>query len=81
MSKISQREARRLRREVKRLEEVIREQRRYWATEWPNSTVLGRLAVPSETQAMVRTARILKHAVVVTLEGENLKFFGLELPK
>lgn len=78
---ISQNEAYRLKRRVVSLEAILTGQKKYWATDWPSSTVLGRFEVNVELQAIVRTARLLEHAVVCTIEGAQLKLFGLRLPK
>ena len=76
MTKISQREARRLKRENIRLEKILSEQRNDWRGEWPEGTIIGRLKTGDVTLAIVDTARRLNHAVVVTKQGEDIVFFG-----
>lgn len=69
--KISQREARRLRKRVYELERILDAQKSQWSSEWPSSTCIGGINVDPATHASIKTARLLKHAVVVTVVGEN----------
>ena len=79
---ISQREARRLKRENNRLLKMLADQRKDWRGEWPEGIVIGRLSpAPSPIRYQVATARRLKHAVVCTVQGDDVVFYGAELPK
>jgi len=79
---ISQREAKRLRRENVRLLKMLSEQRKDWRGEWPEGTVICRLTqAPDAIRFCVETARRLHHAVVCTVQGTDVVFFGAELPK
>jgi len=81
---ISQREARALRKRVRELETLQRQQRTTWGDEWPDAVIIGglQLDTPSLTIQAVHTARRLKHAVVaVPTDGNKaLIFFALPLP-
>jgi hypothetical protein len=79
MSKISQREARRLRRRVTELEGVLRDQRVRWASSWPSGTVVARITPDATTKAIIQTARKLEHAVVAVIDGDNLAFFACDI--
>ena len=75
--KISQREARRLKRKLRNLEESLEIQKRKWLNEYPTYECIDRIRnAPETTRACVRTARTLKHAVVVTVQGDDLVFFA-----
>jgi hypothetical protein len=78
---IPQREAQRLKKRVRLLEEELDGQRRSWASEWPHGVNIATLAIDREAAASVRTARMLKHAVVATVSGNELKLHALRLPK
>jgi len=77
--KISQREARRLRKRNRELEQILEEQQSRWNTEWPCSKLIGDILPGDGIMQAVRTARILNHAVVVVPENAKLRFFALEL--
>ena len=81
MKKISQREARQLRKEVGELKAKLSEQRYQWAREWPGGTHLRTIQCHPETSAVIDTARALKHAVVVVPERDQhkLRLYGLPL--
>lgn len=64
MKKISQREARALRKRVAALEEQARHQRRAWARDYPGGVHIGSQAVDPLTIARIATARKLGHPVV-----------------
>ena len=53
MAKISQREARQLRKRVAELERQISNQRHAWAAEWPGGVHLCSIAVTSAERAAV----------------------------
>lgn len=71
MTKISQREARELKRRVARLENELDRQRNAWATEWPGGAHIRTVPVDDVTREAVRVSRLLKHAVVVTINSNG----------
>lgn len=82
---ISQREARRLRKDVVALQSVLNTQRRTWAQEYIGGVEIARIhwddALDSRLVA-VRTARKLNHAVVVVGDdGGTLRLVALPHPK
>lgn len=78
---ISQREARKLRKRVAELENILQRQKRAFTSEWPSSVSIARL-IPSDVHmACIKTARKLDHAVVVVPDGNELVFFASVLPK
>ena len=82
MTKISQREARRLKKKVTELENILDMQQGRWSSDWPSSTQIGRLKnIDPVTKTMVGTARVLHHAVVVTIDGDDLVFWGCQAGK
>lgn len=78
--KISQREARRLRKRVAELEEADRVRRSAWHSDWPGGVHLTGFVAHSDIVAQVKTARKLGHAVVVTNTGDNLQLYACKLP-
>ena len=80
---ISQREARRARKELEQLRNQERARRNAWTMEWPRGVHLCDLVVSQEEWAQVSTARKLKHAVVIThVVGEgalHLRLYALPL--
>lgn len=64
--KISQREARRLRKRVESLERVIEGQRRSWSAEFPHGVHIATVTVTAADAAAIFTARKLGHAVVLS---------------
>lgn len=82
--KISQREARRLRKRVSELEGAIEKQRRIWGQEYVGGVHLMPLTFSESCHlpAVVKAARKMGHAVVVTGDdGQTLNFYALPLPK
>lgn len=78
--KISQAEARALKKRVAEFESLERTRRNAWATEWPKGISIDALGVAASTAAAVRTARKLKHAVVATIDDNNtLRLFAMPL--
>lgn len=76
---ISQREARRMRRRLRELDGM----KRGWGKEWPEGKCIltarkGEMLTEEDT-AIIRTARLLGHPVVVTSEGDTLYFHGMDL--
>ena len=78
---ISQREARRLRKRVEELESLENKRRRSWVTEYPGGVYLASSSPAPHIHAMVKTARKLGHAVVVTAHNDNgeIQFYALPL--
>ena len=80
MSKISQREAHELRRRVARLENELDRQRNAWATEWPGGAHIRTVTVDDAALQAVRVSRLLKHAVVVTINSDGrLNLYAMPL--
>jgi hypothetical protein len=81
--RISQREARRLRKRVTELESVLVNQRRLYSQEWFGGVEIGRFTFNSNyISEVVRTARKLGHAVVaVGDDSETVRFVALPHPK
>lgn len=80
--KISQREARRVRKRVRELEEMENKRRMTWKSDYPGGVFLVGINVQSNVHAMAKTARKLGHAVVVTTNGENeLQLYALPLAR
>lgn len=80
MKKISQREARRLQRELARLENQQQGQRAVFARDYPGGVhILTYSFRDSETIATFKTARRLGHAIVATIPDSNgdVKFFAI----
>ena len=75
---ISQREARRLRKRNKELEDRFAAQNRRWCSEFPGATVLHRIEPSDVTKAIVETSSALQHAVVVTIQSGRLTFWGVK---
>lgn len=78
--KISQREARRLKKRVAELEKMDEGRRKSWQSDYPGGVFLTGITVQPSVHAMAHTARKLGHAVVVTTNGENVvQFYALKL--
>ncbi len=76
--RISQREARRLRRRIEELERLIADQRRTYRQEWIGGVDIGRVEVTDTIAAIVRTARRLEHAVIaVGDDTTTIRFIAL----
>lgn len=74
MARISQREARQLRKRVAELEHTFYLQRRVWAQEYTGGTHIGTVKfgnLESPIPVAVRTARKLKHAVVAIADDSG----------
>lgn len=74
---ISQREARRLRKRVQELEAENAERLRRWSSEWPGGTSIVSVKWDefARVPVAIRTARALRHAVVVTVSNDGLVNF------
>lgn len=85
MVKMSQREARTLKKRVAELEGILDKQRAAWAHEWPEGVHLDTVSVNSSEWAIIRTARKLGHAVVVIPSASDnpnkLHVYGIPLKK
>lgn len=68
---ISQREARELKRRVAELEAMEDRRRNAWADSYPGGTNIATLNIPDSARSEIRVARLLKHAVVVTLSSDG----------
>lgn len=80
MKSISQREARRLRKRVSELESRIIQQRAAWSQEYLGGAQIGTqlFTVDNAIPSIVRTARKLRHAVVVVGDdSQTLRFIAL----
>lgn len=79
---ISQKEARRLKARVRQLEIILEEQRRRWGQYWPGGTNITSLSAPDpRLLTAIETARLLGHAVVVTVESGRIYFYALPHPQ
>lgn len=78
---ISQTEARRLRKRVGQLEEMIAYQRRRYATRWPGGVHVATIHPDTVLHAKLSTAAALDHAIVAVVEGATIRFFALPHPK
>lgn len=82
MSKISQREARRLRKRIAELEKQERDRGNAWCQDWPNGIRIGEVALSAESQltGAILTARKLNHAVVASCnEQGRVTFHAMRL--
>lgn len=78
--KISQREARRMKKRLVELEQMEDRRRQSWRSDYPGGVNLVNIVAQSDVHAMIRTARKLGHAVVVTHNGTSeLQFYALPL--
>lgn len=81
MTKITQGEARRLRKRVAQLEEMIRDERRRWGASYPDGVNIGTFEMSSANAvySAIYTASMLGHAVVCAPLSHN-KFHVYALP-
>ncbi len=81
--RISQREARRLRRELTELRQQIDHERNTWRSDWPNATHLRAFEAPPLVYEAVRVARELGHAVIVIpyRDEPGLRLWAVRLPE
>lgn len=81
--KISQREARRLRRRVQQLETAEIKRRSAWSSEYPGGVNICNILYSQDDfhAVAIRTARKLGHAVVVVERSGELNFMALPLPE
>jgi len=78
--KISQREARRLRKRVQELEKLQADQRNRWAADYPGGITLGTISRSKDwLTGRIDAARMLGHPVVVTQDyGGQLLFIAVQ---
>jgi hypothetical protein len=82
MAKISQREARALKRRVAQLENDFKRQRESWIAEWPGGVHIDNITVQHAEWHIAKTARRLGHAVVVVPGDQpQLKVYACPLLK
>lgn len=83
MSRVSQREARRLRKRVAELEQEESRRRRAWASDYPGGVQITSTkweSAGSTVPTAISTARKLGHAVVAITESDGLvRFLALPL--
>lgn len=72
--RISQTEARRLRKRVQQLEGVLQAERRRWASQYPGGVNIGTFEVSADNAvyAAIFTAQQLEHAVVCVADGNRM---------
>ncbi len=83
-NRISQREARALRKRVAELERVIEGERNAYAAQWPCGVHLGDITwpEPDSRASAVYTARRLGHAVVAIHNGDRtIRLYALPHPE
>lgn len=83
-TRISQREARRLRKRVDELENLEELRLRRWVTNWPMGVNIAseKYEASSLVPVAIRTARALRHAVVATCDVDgNVLFHACRLVK
>jgi hypothetical protein len=81
---ISQREARRLKRQVRVFEDAERRRRRVWGTEYPGGAQVAsaKWEALQSIPVAIRTARKLGHAVVALANDDGeVRFIALPDPK
>lgn len=78
--RISQREARRLRKRVAELEQQERARRNAWSGDWFCGVNIATVTPDPVTLSALKTARLLKHAVVcITDMSDHVRFQALPL--
>ena len=79
--RISQREARRLSKRVDELERAIESQRSVYSQEWFRAVNIATTELHETHATAIRTARRLRHAVVVVGDDTNtVRFMALPSP-
>lgn len=80
MNKISQAEARRLKRRVEELEREERRRRNVYLSVYPGGINIAQAtynSVDSFLPAVVKNSRLLGHAVVVVNDGATLRYYAI----
>ena len=75
----SQREANRLAKRVRQLEDILSQQRKRWSSDWPSSVVIERVKLLEKSVAIISTARALGHAVIAVVQDDSIAFFADKL--
>lgn len=79
--KISQHDARRLRKRVAEFEAQQSARLNRWASEWPSAKKIDTVRLSNTEWHIVRTARACGHAVVlVPRENDNVDVYACRLP-
>jgi len=77
--KISQREARRLKKRVQELELLHAQQHRLWGAEYPGGVSLGRLKLSRDwLMGRIEAARLLGHAIIITEAENEIHFYAMK---
>ena len=76
MKRISRREGQRLRKRVAELEAILDGQKVRWSSEWPASTCLLAREMNDVDMAIIKTARALGKAVIVTIRESKVQFWA-----
>ena len=77
--KISQREARRLKKRVEELEQQRRQERMACTRNYPGGQHLGSLTLGADLfRGRLEGAQLLQHPLVVVLDGAQCKFYALK---
>lgn len=82
MSRISQAEARRLKRRVAELVQAENQRRFGWAQSYPGGTHVGSFSLTDKPRlaGRIEGARMLQHAIVATIEGDGVTVNLFALP-
>ena len=80
-ARISQREARQLRKRVRELSYIIERQKQRWSGREfaPGYVAIAESRPNSDVRAAIDTARNLKHEVVAIVDGEIVRYFADKL--
>lgn len=80
--KISQREARLMKKRVVELEEIEEARRAVWNQDYPGGVNIDQINAGNDSSARsVKVARMLGHAVVAVNAGDIIKFYALPASK
>lgn len=77
--KISQREARRLKKRVEELESAESRRRNAWASDWPGGVNVWTTGEWEDAARVFNVCRKLGHAVVAVPDGKIVRFYALPL--
>jgi hypothetical protein len=78
MKRISQREARSLKKELFELKRRLSQQMNVWSSDYPKGIHLLTMEATPVVIATVKTARKLSRAIVVTQEENQIRFYACE---
>ena len=78
MKKISQREARRMQRELRQRDQNESQRRARWITSYPGGTHIDAIVLSDVERAIVDTAMKLNHAIVAKLDGGVLNLYAVK---